>query len=419
MKSPISPVATGDGAVNAVAVPFNIRHGVQFEVMGLQLDFADSFAHYNTAGIGLKWTTAGGAIETNPSRVRTGLQSLRIQAGDSPTKVLNGDGYNLVGFGWQTEVLSGETIVNLISSGASPTSQLYLVQNSDGSISLWSGQGPTLLATSAPGVLTVNAWYAIEINVQQIPAFVGPVQCIVTVTPAVGTVTQIINVTGFVTSDTSWDTLEWGGPAAPYHAWVADFYFMADWDSLGDPLALLGAPQIYGRCVPLADGLDHVSFNTIGKTIAFPGTAAPWWSQVNEIPQNSAAPIFETDESVTNPGTIGGWIVCGQCFQIDVSTVPVGSAIAALQVTILYGATAGTNRNNSVPSQFVHYTGTPSNYFVSGGGNAWNIAPNTTLPFKFYEFGLVANPITNLPWVLAEFSGASALQVGPFVGEPA
>ena len=77
----------------------------------MDLQFADSFAHYDNAGIPLKWDSAGGSIETGSTHLRMGgPQSLRIQAGDSPSKNLCGSRYTVTGFAWQTEVLSGEVI---------------------------------------------------------------------------------------------------------------------------------------------------------------------------------------------------------------------------------------------------------------------------------------------------------------------
>jgi hypothetical protein len=299
---------------------------------------------------------------------------------------LDGTGYAVVGFGWQTDTLAGETICSLIDSGSGDT-QLYIVQNADGSLSLWSGLGPTLLGTSPAGTITAGVFWYIELNTQLLLGYVGPVQAILTVTtnaaPGQGIATQVLNVTNFATSQQSWDTLTWGGPVAPHHAWVADFYCMAVWDGFDDPLSVLGAPKIFGQCVPQADGLDYVVSNTIGKTEAFPGTGAPWWSQVNGIPQSTAAPIFETDESVSSPGTIGGWIDCGQGFQFDVSSVPVGSVVAAVQATILYAATAGDNRNQSALAVLLHYTGFPPSDFGGTQMEVINLAPNTSIPFAY------------------------------------
>src|SRR5216683_2540990 len=91
--------------------------------MAVSLTFADSFAHYdNTA---LKWSTGGGVFETNPAHVRTGLQSLRVTLGNAP-KITNFDypvnssaatifqpTRYVVGMGWQTSNLNGDTIFEL------------------------------------------------------------------------------------------------------------------------------------------------------------------------------------------------------------------------------------------------------------------------------------------------------------------
>ena len=379
--------------------------------------FADSFAHYNQAGIPLKWDSAGGAIETNPAHVRTGPQSLRIQAGSSPLKSgLGGNGYSVIGFAWQTDTLAGETICSLVDSGSGHV-QVFLVQNANGSISLWQGAGgPTLIGTTAAGVLTTGVFWYIEISINLNSSF--PITCLLTVTSPLGVASQALSETGFSTSQSSWDTLTWGGPVAPNHAWVADFYNQSLWDSAGNPLAVMGAPQIYGLSVPVSDGLDLVAFNTIGKTIAFPGTAAPWWPQVNEIPQSTAAPIFETDQSVNSPGTIGGWIVCGQAFVFSPSGIP-ATPIGAVQVVILYAASAGDNANENSFGCIQHQSSDPPNFFQVVAGTGIGLNAGQSKPFAFYEFPFDLNPFTSAPFTLSQFVGSNALQFGPYIGEPA
>jgi hypothetical protein len=227
--------------------------------MGLQLLFADSFAHYDTSAIGLKWDTAGGSIDTSPAHVRTGPQSLKIQAGNSPglsNRLQNaGFAYCTLGWAWQTQSLAGETIVKLIDSGSGDL-QIFLVQNADGSLSLWSGTPNTLLATSAAGTITVGPFWYIEMAVILRALYQTP-QVIVTVTSSPGGVAnQVINFTGVPISQGHWDTLEWVGPSGANFAWIADFYALGRWDGSGDPLSVLGAPKIYGLNVPSGDGLD-------------------------------------------------------------------------------------------------------------------------------------------------------------------
>src|ERR1035437_4874677 len=270
--------------------------------MGLNLGFADSFAHYDSAGIPLKWDSAGGSIETGSTHFRMGgPQSLRIQKGDSPSKLLFANGYTVTGFAWQTEALSGEAIFEqwaialvdpappdgqlfLIHNADGsihreilpPERQLFLIQNADGSISLWSGNDPTptLIATSAPGVLTVDTWWYIELSselgLERTP------QCAVTITDVAGNPIQVISTSGFTTTQPNFDTILWGGPTTPNYAWIDSFYFLAGWDGLGDPTAVFGAPKIYGQCIPISDGVPYAGAFSPPQPIPFPDAGPPW-----------------------------------------------------------------------------------------------------------------------------------------------
>jgi hypothetical protein len=337
--------------------------------MGLTLQFADSFAHYNQSGLPLKWSIAGGTIDNTVAR--TGPQSLKIQSTGASPNVKIGDffgaSYNVVGFGWRTSSLAGETIVELYEA-ATTNVQLYLVQNANGSISLFSGSAG-LLGTSPAGTLTLNTWWYIEIN-----TFVnGSSQCIVTVTSSPGGVAkQVINVSGFSTPDGSFDSIVFVGPGGANFGWIADFY-AATWDHAGtNPFVTFGAPKIYGLCPPTADSSGYVGYNTVGKTIPFPGNPAPFWSQVNTIPQNTNIGMYETDN---NPGGLG-WIVCGQFFDFDLSAVvPPNSSIVAAQLVALVAAAAddpsvgpGKGPNDSILLGMRSFNG-PNPFDVPIGGS--------------------------------------------------
>jgi hypothetical protein len=383
--------------------------------MGLSLIFADSFAHYDQAGLAIgKWDVPGGTIETSGAHVRTGPQSLRITAGNAPsltTRLQNsGYGYCTIGFAWQTSSLAGETIFHLIDSGSGDL-QLYLVQNADGSLSLWSGTPDTLLATSAPGTITVGPFWYIEISVVLNIGFQTP-QAILTVTSSPGGIANtVINFSPVPTSQGDFDTLAFIGPAGD--AWLADVYVLGQWDGSGDPQAIIGAPKIYGLNVPVADGLDFVGFNTAGKITCFDGSVPPLYPQCNSIPQNEALYLTETDN---NPGS-PGWIVAAQAFGVDAVGVPAGSTIAAVQEVFLLEAGAGDNTNYTAPGGWVGYSGHAAPDYYSSGGNYLSIAPNTTVPYAFFLMPLLQNPVTLADWVLTDF-GAGGLQFGVYLGQP-
>jgi hypothetical protein len=383
--------------------------------MGHALSFADSFAHYDNAGIALKWTTGGGAISTSPLHLRMGgPQSLRIQAGDSPTKTLGGSGYTVIGVAWQTDVLSGESI---FEQWAGPDRQLWLRQNADGSISLMSGVA-TLIATSAPGVITVGPFWYIEMASQLDPGF-ATVQAVVIVTSAAGVAVEVINEVGFATSQVTWDTLKWGGPAAANFAYLDSFYFADTWDGIGDPLAGFGAPKIYGSSVPLSDGVPYVGVFFPPQPVPFPDTGPPWWSLVNAIPEQTATFMLQNEVIVL--GVEQGWPIVGRGFPVDVTAVPLGSTIAALQVCILYSFAAGDAVNfQGAPGRMIGRTGQSGVAFDKLAGNpVLASSPNGVLPFAYFTFGLSLDPQTGLAWSLPDFTGPTALQFGPYVAESA
>jgi hypothetical protein len=380
--------------------------------VGQTLFFVDSFSHYDNSGIPLKWDTAGGTLDT--AVTRTGPQSLRITNLSSPTKTLDVSGYFVTGFAWQTSILNGETICTMTDT-ASGDVQIKLVQNADGSISAFTTPGNVLIASSVAGVLTTNVFWYIEIA-GNLDTGVGATQLQVTVTSSPGGVaTVVINGTGFVPSQVSWNELSFGGPAAPNHAWIADFYHQSIWDGTGAPLAVLGAPKMYGLNLPIADGLDHVGQNNVGKTVALDGTVPPWWSKVNEVPQSTLAPVLDTDNS---PGGVG-FVFCGQCFFFDVSSVPGGSQIAFIVLTQLYAAVAGsTGPNNCNFGGIVYRTGDPSNFWRGNGVFVINLSPGQSLPFLYVETVYPLNPIANnfagAPWNLTDLTGPQAIQLGPY-----
>lgn len=371
--------------------------------MGQTLVFADSFAHYNTAGIPLKWSSAGGAIETNLAHVRTGLQSLRIQAGDSPTitnfafpaKVTGGGTYArfTLGFGWQTQSLAGETILTLLNG---VDAQIALVQNANGSISVFSGA--SLLGTTAAGVLTVGPYWYIELTADLF-GFITGTQLILTVTSAANVSTQVLSLVNFSTSQVSVNSLTWGGPSNS--AWVADFYF-ASWDGLA-PLTL-GAPNIYGRVIPIADGSGRIDASFAPPP--FNVTPAPWFSQVNAIPQNTGSLISRATE-------VGNFYAnpIAQAFQFDVSSLP-ALPIASLQVTMLIQMDRDTFNSVPFPGTWQGITGNAGSFGQHGQENG--IVDG---PFVFYEFPFDTNPISASPWTVGDFTGPSAYQIGPLFSQ--
>ena len=390
--------------------------------MAVFLLFADSFAHYDTS-FGLKWSSPGGAFETDPAHIRTGPQSLRIQDGDSPsivnfaypTNVLNdvgqgpGPGGNVrfvTGFGWQTSSLAGETICELWAywdiDGAVllpvPLRQFFLVQNANGSISVWTGNagGETLIGTTSAGVLTVGPFWYIEFSVNMLTN-----ELVLTVTGAANVATQVLIASGYTTTENHADRFFWGGPSGLDSAWVSDFY-LARWD--GEAPAVAGAPKIYGEVVPISpDGLGRLGASV--SLAPFNETAAPFFSQVNELPQDTADYIGREDVDGFFPFTMG------QAFVYDVSSVPDGSEVFAVQAVHMWSMGHDIDGNVPAPTPWAGVGGTGINDYVFSQGKGGLVDSS----FLFLTYPFDTNPVSGLPWSLDDFSGPDAMQIGPGV----
>jgi len=384
--------------------------------MAVSLIFADSFDNYDT-DTGLRWSTGGGDFETDPDHVRTGAQSLRIQDGDSPTITnfpypVNVDALVIsqpprfcVGFAWQTSTLGGETILRLMCNrdvdGQTPLvpaqRQFILRQNANGSISVLTGNGvsPTLIGTTAAGVLTVGPFWYIEFTADMVAGNLS-----LTVTDESNTATEVLTASGFVTTQPHIDGLEWGGPSGLDAAWIDDFYF-SSWDTLAP--GFVGAPKIY-LATPSADGLGEV--NSVTDPAAFNVTSAPYFSQVDDVPQNTGSFIAREDDVGFFPFSLG------KGFKFDASAVPPGSTVAAVQAVVMWSMDHDIDGNAPNPDIFAGPTGGT----LSDFGHFRQKDGLVDSPFLFLTFAFDVNPQTGDPWTAEEFAGSAAYQMGPGVG---
>jgi hypothetical protein len=313
--------------------------------------FADSFAHYDTAGLALKYSTVGGSIQNNPAHVRTIQpapalsQSLQIQAGDAPT-IINlqcpadttatysgpPQYYNFaVGMAYQTGALNGTIFKlwrNLNIAPSPPELLLYLVLNADGSLSLFT-DGGTLLGSSAAGLITVGPFYYITFSAD-IAGFSESTFATVNVinlSTLVGS--DVISVTGFVLADTFVDEFDFGGPVGPDYAWVNDFYFQDLSDGSTVPLF----PNIYA-VAPNADGtaLNIWDFITIGS---WQPVGSSHIALVNPIPQDESQGIqwLATPRYAPSPPNFINEV--GETYYFDVSGLPDGRPIQCIQSVFL------------------------------------------------------------------------------------
>lgn len=364
--------------------------------MGLQLKFGDTFDHIDTDGIALKWTTGGGAINTDPAHTRMGgPRSLQIGPGDSPT-ITAGDNATTIGFGYQVESITDAVLFELWAdvsiAPAPPELQISLRMNSDGSLTLLAGG--VEVVSSVPGVLVGGvAFPYIEVVINLFTGLGN--SCLVRVTGGDGLWDDVINTSAFATSQIFWDTLFWVGPITP--SYIADFY-VSRWD-LSDP-STYGAPLGYGVIPPIVDGLNE----TPGVDPAF--VTPPLFPRVDSIPE-TLTPVM-TSNHVEAIGSLG----CG--FIFDVTSVPTLAEIAALQVCMLCHFTRDDILQDWPPfwGSMVSFTGDLDG---SVQINASQAIDNGSLDIGpvFYLCPADLNPKTGDAWSLPDFSGDTALQLGP------
>jgi hypothetical protein len=378
--------------------------------------FCDSFAHYNSAGIPLKYSTAGGSIQTNMAHVRTGIQSLQIQAGDAPSIInfalpadtsqtyIRAPKYYTfaVGLAYQAGALNGR-IFSLLRNLTAPSGTetlLYLVLNADGSLSLFT-DGGTLLGQSAAGVITAGVFYYITLTAD-IGGFSEATFATVNVTTAALVSTDVISVSGFVLADTFVDEFDFGGPAASAHAWVNDFYFQ----DLRD-----------GSAVPFAPSVYAVIPNEDGTPVPNPGDGAGWQPvSSTHIPLIDSVPQSEAQGIQWNVGyTSGGNLVTG-CFETyfyDVSGLPDGRTVGFIQGVFLWEYGIGELPVNVLSSDVMQ---------DDSGNVAGQVFGPFTLPNQPFMFVVLPEPLdpfTGNPWLISDWKagirqyGPSTISAGP------
>ena len=384
--------------------------------------FADSFGHYNTAGIELKYSTVGGSLQNNPLNVRTLQsapalsQSLEIQAGDAPTIInftcpadtsqtysVAPQFYNFaVGLAYKTGALNGTIftlIRNLNISPSPPETLLYLVLNADGSLSLYTS-GAVLVGSSAAGVISTGQFYYITLSAdiggfsETTFATVNVVNC---TTLAAGV--DVISVSGFTLIDQFIDEIDFSGPASPDHAWVNDFYIQ----DLSDGSTVPFAPNILA-CLPNADGT--------ALNIWVPNNSQPWqptssahFPLVNPVPEDESTGIQ------WNVGYLTGQAPqCAETLRYDCSGLPDGRAIQSIQAAALakYVGTLGSGFGLIGPGFYFQQNsdGTPWN------GNVTPFTAKPAMPFVFFFSENDVDPVANNPWLVSDWK-SGVWQAGP------
>ena len=361
--------------------------------------FADSFGHYDTAGIALKYSIAGGSINANLAHVRTGKQSLKIQAGDAPailnftvssdvtqtfTSAPQFSQFN-VGFAYQTDSLDGDVCSLRVKLGIEPTPEqtiLTLSLNANGSLSLKDGSNAEI-GHSAAGVITVGVFYYLSLTVDLLAA---PNTAVLNVTNAAFASSDVLTVSNFTVSQTYVDALYFGGPAAPHFAYVNDFQLIDTSDATVPALA----PNIVWA-VANQDG-TALAWNWVNY-----GSWQPVGSNhtplVDSVPENQSQGIQFVASPQYSPAGPPFFIdSVAETYFFDVSRLPAGRTIAAVQGVFLfeYGAVA-----------IAGVTVTLFLLFQDNLGNTWGAGicpPYINFPFTFLLKPVDLDPFTGLPW---------------------
>ena len=375
------------------------------------LRYSDSFDHYSTATIGERWTVAGGSIETNLAHVRTGLQSLRVRAGNAP---LMSDLHFLLAFSPPQEVIFGLAYQTdsldgiIIQTSLAGNPQVYLEINPDGSISAKTGAPAVTLGTSAPGVITAGVFYYIEMKTLVIDNVTGYVTVKVTFPAAsTGTTTTVLNVPGVQTGmlGAGIDSFNLGGPSAPNWAYVDDLYVCDTLGGVNDDF--LGPVNVF-FIKPIADGAPAVIVTPGGGWTPIGG---PRFSLVNEVPP---------DDGVTKIAFTVGFldISAADGYHYDASGLPgAGWTILGIQ-GVMDSSYAGPS-HPAVPwgsPLFMQEAANPANwtYYAIGpfGPGPFGPADNT---WRMAISTFDQNPLTGVDWTLADFA---TYEFGPIYLEP-
>lgn len=383
--------------------------------------FADSFAHYNTAGIPLKYSVAGGSIQSDPAHVRTGTQSLRVQAGDAPaienfflppditqtwTFAPQFYGFTVMA-AYQTEALDG--VVFSVWTGLSilpapAEQQLALSLNADGSLSLLDGSNAEI-ARSAAGVITTGEFYYIRLSFDlPDPSFPIIGTAVVNVTTAGNVSTDVITASGYSTSQLVMDQIRLGGPAAPNFAYVNDLYCAAT----SDPAGLPFAPNIYAGAV-IADGtpLDW-NFSNFGSWQPVGSAHA---GLVDSIPQDESQGIQFQASPQYAPDPPHFIANVSEVYKIDTAPLPPTRPLFCVQPLFLWEY--GPDQISAVTTQVVAV-------FVQNGDGLnpqvqdvpGFVTPTPNFPFAFVKGSYDQDVFSGNAWDIDQWI-AGVFEVGP------
>ena len=343
------------------------------------MEFMDSFDHYNTSDeLVAKWTTANGS-SLGPGRNGQGL----ILAGVMKSLSL------------QTEWITGFAFNIKTSTGLGAIEPLYQILNvnttigtmavdTDGSISLWAGNGfnnliATTLTDSPPFYLHPNQWYYCEIKWVITPGMntaVGATLKINNVQVAFGSASSGLNANNFLVP----------GSGANVHQWSnLDIFGNVVLDDLNIKNAngafnndFIGDVKI-GCLYPRQDVLTQ--WNGL-----IPGNQ---FSQINsQFPVGDSSYVYATSDphAPTTPSDNFNWQ--------PVSPF-VGSIIAVQYLVYARKDDEGTR-------EIQQFFGTPGSSFPGALSPVWSLGDT----YLYYYYDMDINPSTGSAWGVADFNSS-------------
>lgn len=187
----------------------------------MALLFCDGFDHYATADLLKKWrsgTAATAGIVTSGGRRNGGYVNLQNTGSTAMLLSVSNLATVICGFGFNPASAGTAAILHFLDS---TTTQCTLFYNIGGSLSVYRGNGTTLLGSSAGGIVPTAAWCYIEVKIA-IHNTAGTVEVRVN-----GNTTPVINLTSQNTRSTSNNFANGIAPVAVgafSPTWFDDFY---------------------------------------------------------------------------------------------------------------------------------------------------------------------------------------------------
>jgi len=135
--------------------------------MAFQLIFLDSFDHYATGNLAMKWTAPGTQSNIQASSARTGTQCLELSGPNGPQKAIGVQTNVIAGHAYLAPSLSGRIFIfyNTGTGDEIIGSEI----NGDGSISMYSTNSHITIGTTAPGLVSIGAYVYLEYAIAWTP----------------------------------------------------------------------------------------------------------------------------------------------------------------------------------------------------------------------------------------------------------